>query len=334
MLYGKNFRTAIAGISVLGLSSFGFSLDTGKSADYDFEYKVVVTPEKGEKEVSVWVPYPAENEVQSVSEFSSNSRWPMKISFEPKYGNKIIYVKVTNPGPKEEISFKYRIRRFESKGYGLKNTSAKPDQDPQKFLGADRLVPNSPEITDMAASATKGKTNQSEKIRAMYDDVVAKMKYDKSGEGWGKGDAIWACDAKRGNCTDFHSLFIGMARSQKIPALFEIGVPLPPDLKEGTVPGYHCWAAAYEPTKGWIPVDASEAKKSGKIEYFFGTLCENRIHFTTGRDLVLNPPQKGDPLNYFIFPYAEVEGKKFAGIKSEFNFKRLAQVQLSKNEAP
>lgn len=29
----------------------------------------------------------------------------------------------------------------------------------------------------------------------------------------------------------------------------------------------------------------------------------------TGRDLVLNPPQSGEPLNYFMYPYAEADGK-------------------------
>jgi len=50
------------------------------------------------------------------------------------------------------------------------------------------------------------------KARAIYNYVIATMRYDKSGTGWGNGDAIWACTAKRGNCTDFHSLFIGMMR--------------------------------------------------------------------------------------------------------------------------
>ena len=31
------------------------------------------------------------------------------------------------------------------------------------------------------------------------------------------GDAVWACTSKYGNCTDFHSLFIGMARSPASP---------------------------------------------------------------------------------------------------------------------
>jgi hypothetical protein len=68
---------------------------------------------------------------------------------------------------------------------------------------------------------------------------------------------------------------------------------------------------------GWIPVDASEAAKDpSRREYFFGVHDENRIEFTRGRDIVLSPRQKGDPLNYFIYPYAEVDGKVFSGTES------------------
>jgi hypothetical protein len=37
----------------------------------------------------------------------------------------------------------------------------------------------------------------------------------------------------------------------------------------------------------------------------------NRIAIVTGRDLVLTPPpQAGEPLNYFMYPYAEADGKQ------------------------
>jgi hypothetical protein len=55
-----------------------------------------------------------------------------------------------------------------------------------------------------------------------------------------------------------------------------------------------------------VPVDASEAAKDpSRREYFFGAHDENRVEFSRGRDLVLNPPQAGEPLNYFVYPYAE-----------------------------
>jgi hypothetical protein len=43
---------------------------------------------------------------------------------------------------------------------------------------------------------------------------------------------------------------------------------------------------------------------------------------------VLAPAQKGEPLNYFIYPYAEVDGQPVAAPKTEFRFKRLEEKAL------
>ena len=133
---------------------------------------------------------------------------------------------------------------------------------------------------------------------------------------------MWACDSKTGNCTDFHSVFISLARSQNIPAHFEIGFPLPPERGEGTIGGYHCWAKFFVEDHGWVPVDISEADKHPEMkEYYFGNLTENRIAFTKGRDINLEPKQDGDPLNYFIYPYVEVNGKPWPSEKISLEFK-------------
>jgi len=84
-------------------------------------------------------------------------------------------------------------------------------------------------IARLAREQTKGLDRRLDKARAIYDYVPSIMRYDKTGEGWGRGDAIYACNVKKGNCTDFHALFIGMARAAGIPARFEIGFPLPRD---------------------------------------------------------------------------------------------------------
>ena len=43
----------------------------------------------------------------------------------------------------------------------------------------------------------------------------------------------------------------------------------------------------------------------------FGGLVLERaaVAVSRGRDLTLSPPQKAGPLNYFIYPYAEADGK-------------------------
>jgi len=174
---------------------------------------------------------------------------------------------------------------------------------------------------ELAVKVTEGKTTPLDKARAIYDYVFTTMRYDKTGTGWGRGDVLYACDAKKGNCTDFHSLFIAMARSQGIPARFEIGFPLPPDKHSAEIAGYHCWADFFDPQHGWIPVDISEAwKHPEKKDYFFGAHDTNRVEFTMGRDLELSPKQEGKLLNYFVYPYVEVGGKEYPNVSTAFSF--------------
>jgi len=166
------------------------------------------------------------------------------------------------------------------------------------YLAAEPLVPLDGPVKALAAETTRGKKGDAH--RAIYEKVTGMMTYDKSGEGWGRGDAVWACNARRGNCTDFHALIVGMARSQGIPARFAMGVPLPEQRGEGEVPGYHCWAELYVGGL-WVPVDSSEGARglaAGNVarkEYFYGHHDENRLEFSRGRHITLNPPQKSGP---------------------------------------
>jgi transglutaminase-like putative cysteine protease len=84
-------------------------------------------------------------------------------------------------------------------------------------------------MAEFAAQETGGIQDPLAKARAIYNYVIATMRDDKSGTGWGNGDVTWACTAKRGNCTDFHSLFICTMQAAGIPSRFEIGFPIPAD---------------------------------------------------------------------------------------------------------
>jgi transglutaminase-like putative cysteine protease len=160
-------------------------------------------------------------------------------------------------------------------------------------------------------------------IKGFYDYVYGTMTYSKEGEGWGQGDAVWACQSKYGNCTDFHSLYIGMVRSQGIPARFKIGFPISPEKESGRHDGYHCWAEVYQEDKGWVPLDASEAKKAGMRDEYFGKLPSDRVEFSLGRDLVMSEKQRGEPINYFIYPYAESENAIINRLPVKLTYQRI-----------
>ena len=72
-------------------------------------------------------------------------------------------------------------------------------------------------------------------------------------------------------------------------------------------------------------MDASEAwKNPAKRDFFFGGHDANRVFFTYGRDIRLSPDQKGEPLNYFIYPYGEVNGQPVKNLQTHFSFREVS----------
>ncbi len=280
----------------------------------------VPVPPAGTKEFDFWLPLPHPDASQDVRNLQIEAPVPYKIE-KGAYGNQMLHLQLANvPTTPLVVKLTATITRREhlnlkvnSAGTAQKATyKEKADPDMARWLAPDRLVPLDMQIRQQAQKvATKAgaKTNL-DKARAIYEHVVSTVTYDKSGQGWGRGDIYYACDARRGNCTDFHAIFIGYCRAVGIPARFSIGLPLPTERGKGEIKGYHCWAEFYTTETGWVPVDASEAAKDpSKRNYFFGAHDENRVEFTRGRDVVLVPRQAAAPLNYFVYPYAEADGK-------------------------
>ncbi len=301
----------------------------GRTFEFTYITKIVNIP-KNTKKVSIWLPYPTSNEHQEITLLQFQASYPVHIFKENKYGNSIVYFSVSKPRNRSlKVKMKFKVVRYEYIRHDLNQahvrTGNDTDDNIKVWLQSDRLVPINTHIKKLAEKVVKGKTTDLEKARAIYDYIVDDFTYNKSGTGWGLGDAIYMCNIKRGNCTDFHSVFIGFCRAIGIPAKFVIGFPLPEERGRHMIDGYHCWAEFYLKGYGWIPVDTSEAnKKPAKKDYYFGSLDENRIQFTTGRDIVLNPHQAGRPLNYFIYPYGEADGKPFTVIQKLFIAKDIA----------
>ena len=296
----------------------------------------------GTKLVRVWVPVARNDEHQSVRLVNVKSPVQTRMSEEPEYGNQILYVELRNP-PQTTADFvlEYEVTRREySRGEytQLETKDTKPGVVPasmNRYIQPDKLIPTDGKIKELANQVTGSQPGTVAKAKAAYDYLFTTMRYDKTGTGWGRGDAVWACDAKHGNCTDFHSPFIGMMRADDIPARFDIGFPLPETKADGDIAGYHCWAEFFARNIGWVPVDISEAwKAKEKSNYFFGSVDANRVQVSTGRDITLSPKQDGPPLNYFVYPYVEVDGKTYESISKHFSFVEVTSEQKTADSRP
>jgi transglutaminase-like putative cysteine protease len=299
---------------------------------FRFTYRFTVKDiPSGAKRVRVWVPVPQTDEHQTVRVLAVKAPAKTRMTQDREYGNRMMYAEIQNPASdKAEFTLEYKVKRREySRGdYAqLKRIDQKPSlvsASMTRLIAPDTLIPTDGKIKQLALDVTASQSGAVAKAKAAYHYLFTNMRYDKAGSGWGRGDAVWACDAKRGNCTDFHSPFIGMLRADRIPARFDIGFPLPEDKDKGDIPGYHCWAEFYAHKTGWIPVDISEAwKAKQKQDYFFGSVDANRVQLSTGRDVVLSPKQDGPALNYFVYPYVEVDGKPYDKLDKQFSFEEI-----------
>lgn len=303
---------------------------TSDSRTFTLECQVELTDLAANQPVRVWVPLPQSTAFQDVTRLRHNFPAEFSIATEPGHGNSILYF-TTTADARGKLSFSstYLITRREIARKLAELDEPVLSQDKRAFfLQPNRMVPVGGKplelIKPILAKLNPQPKTEIELARVIYDRVLDHMAYDKTRPGYGRGDANWACESGFGNCSDFHSLFIAIARGLGIPARFEIGLPIPEGQSEGTISGYHCWAFFHSEGRGWIPVDISEADKSpDRTDYYFGSLTASRVAFTTGRDLELIPKQAGEKLNFLIHPYVEINGKPLSAksIHTAYSFK-------------
>jgi len=325
ILIGLVSMSAFAVMLVVLAQNNSPAITTNAKLNFDFTYQLKMDsiPENAGT-VDIWIPLPSSNGVQEITDYKINSELAYNLYLDPEYGNRIVHLASNGHIPKNlNVEIILNVIRLEQDGRSHSGTSVTGNSSEKldRYLQPDILVPIDGPIEAEARLAVKDAATPEQKAQALYRHLFETMKYDKSGVGWGKGDALYACEVRQGNCTDIHSLFIGMARSLKIPSRFIMGFPLPENKNQAPIPGYHCWAEFYIDGQGWVPVDISEAiKHPEKKEYFFGRLDPHRVAFTTGRDIKVNSGDISHTLNYFIYPYVLVDGQPFTGARYNFSF--------------
>lgn len=283
------------------------------SDSFVFTYQIELPEIKGK--ARIWIPIASTDNYQSIEILSVKTPIDYKILKDNEFDNSIMYLELTDLHSKAFIEIKYNVTRLE------KASVEDPRPVDPKYLAENLLMPVGGRFLTVANEATMGRNeNAIMTARALYDYIIDNMRYMKYGD-YGNGDSVYACDMKTGNCTEFHSFFISLARSSGIPARFAVGAAIPSERDEGGIDGYHCWAEFYAEGKWW-PVDISEANKyTALATYYFGHHPANRIEFSRGRDLMVEPGPASGPVNFLAYPVLEINGQESAA-KTIFSFKR------------
>jgi transglutaminase-like putative cysteine protease len=276
------------------------------------------------KDARLWIPYPLSDANQKISDirvsgdFSGSGVYADRVN-----GTPMLYAEWPKEASSRKLAFSFRVERQEIAQRNLPATEPKWNPgDYAQYLQPTSLGPIDGEVKSLADRITRGKGTNLEKARAVYDWTVENMFRDPDTRGCGKGDVCQLLKKPGGKCTDISSVFIALCRAAGVPAREVFGIRLGKKAEEDITTYQHCWAEFFVPGFGWVTADPADVRKAMLVEkleldspktreyraFFWGGVDPYRVMLAKGRDLRLEPPQAGAPLNTFGYPYAEVGG--------------------------
>lgn len=284
--------------------------------------EVDLSRQEAGKEAKLWIPYAVSDKHQSVTDvrvagdFASSAVYTDKAN-----GTPILYARWDKDAKSRKLTYSFSVDREEVQIRELKTKEPAWNKDDYaEFLQQTALGPIDGEVKKLADSITKGKRTVLDKAKAIYDWTCENMYRDPATIGCGKGDVCALLKKPGGKCTDISSVYVAVARAAGVPAREVFGVRLGKKAEEDVTTWQHCWVEVFIPGAGWVPTDPADVRKAMLVEklelndaktrdyrgYFWGGIDPYRVKVASGRDVVLNPPQAGAPLNTFGYPYAEV----------------------------
>jgi transglutaminase-like putative cysteine protease len=201
------------------------------------------------------------------------------------------------------------------------------------------LIPTDGIVRDTALKAVGDARTDEEKVRRLYDWVVAHAFREPTVRGCGEGDIKTMLETGNmgGKCADINALFVGLARAVGVPARDVYGVRLAPSAfgyKElGGNPAslkgaQHCRAEVFLQAHGWVAMDPADVAKVMRQETpnwiktvadpvvapvykaLYGGWEGNWVGFNMAHDVAL-PGSRLGKLGFLMYPVAEDKQGRF-----------------------
>ncbi len=297
------------------------------------EYKGTLTFEvslrdadKAEK-AELWLPYPLSDANQTVTDVDIKADGArLGVERDPKGGAVYLHAVWTKPEGTPKLIASFRVDSHYTKNTALRETKDAFPPEVMKYLEATPSLPIDKGFCAEASMEFINKPTILEKAQGIYRWVLDHTFRDESVvEGCGLGLPIRTISEKNGGgkCADISSVFVALARASGIPTRDVYGLRVDP-AKSGEITGnYHCWTEFYLPGTGWVMADPADVRKKmlgEKIEKVddaakwteFFWAGDDLLRIALNRDTretVLSEATAKTPLTYFMYPYAEIDGK-------------------------
>jgi len=277
----------------------------------------------GSKETAqVWIPYPVSDIHQTITNIKIDGAMSSSgVYAEKVFSTPMLYARWDKGVKDRTLTFTYDVTRQEVQRKDFPSGEAAWNPaDYGRYLSKTRLGPIDGKIKDLADSITAGQHTVLGRAKAIYDWACENTYRNPATRGCGIGDVYRLLQEPGGKCTDISSIFVALARAAGVPTREVFGIRQGKKPIQDITRWQHCWAEFYLPGYGWVPVDPADVRKmmlkeklvlsdektKAYREYFWGGVDPYRLKLGEGRDLVLNPVHSGEPVNYLMYPFAQI----------------------------
>lgn len=348
----RSLLKGVASMGALSLSSLSFAQTTSPATTTPdrvfnpqpgkwrtFEVTTRVDILKTDGITRVWLPIPSINSDWQKSENSSfSSNGTTRLRTDSLQSVQMLYTEFPASVEKPYVEITSRVQTQNRSPSG--NSPVTEEAATLKFFTRPTaLLPTDGIVKATATKAIAGANTDLEKVRAIYDWIVANAWREPKVRGCGEGDIKTMLETGNlgGKCADINALFVGLCRSVGIPARDVYGLRLVPSAfgykelsgNSANLKGaQHCRAEAYIKGQGWLAMDPADVAKVMRLETpewiksnqhpvvkpvyqtLFGGWEGNWVGWNMAHDLTL-PQSKGDRLGFFMYPVGENNEGRF-----------------------
>ncbi|HYS17676.1 MAG TPA: transglutaminase domain-containing protein [Candidatus Binatia bacterium] len=283
-----------------------------------------------------WLPIPsvkAEYQKPLGDQWSGNAK-VMKTVTDGSYGAGMLYAEFAagETAPVVELTSRFQIQD-RALDWSKKIAAAEEPAILKLWTKSTDLIPIDGIVHETALEVTKGKASDVDKVKAVYDWVLAHAYREPKVRGCGVGDIKTMLETRNfgGKCGDINALLVGLVRSVGVPARDVYGIRVAPSafgyksLGAGSANisrAQHCRAEVFLKDYGWVAVDPADVTKVAreetsewlKVEHplveavrpkLFGGWEGNWVAFNTAHDVTLPGATQGGKLGFFMYPQSE-----------------------------
>lgn len=294
-----------------------------------------------------WLPLPSVDApawIRNLGEEWSGNADALDVVADAKYGARMLHAEWQSGQEPPLLEVRTRVStRNRATEFALRDSSAflRP-RERALYTSPTTLIPTNGIVKSTADAIVGDARTDADKARMLYDWMVEHTARNPNTRGCGLGNIRFMLESGdlTGKCADLNALYVGLCRSQGIPARDVYGIRVAESAlgyrslgRKGDIStAQHCRAEVWLDDYGWVPVDPADVAKVILEEKpgltldaplvqdvrarLFGSWEMNWIAYNTAHDIAL-PGSDIAPLPFLMYPQAQVGGRHLDGLDPE-----------------